>query len=204
MTQTMLATLHKRTPAHYRIMPWPNGKGSTTELLVFPKGSSLGDASATWRVSMAAVPESGPFSRLPAYQRIITVVKGAGFRLRGDMGTDTTVTPGNTFDFSGAEEIFCEVMKGACIDLNVIYKRTQVKAELQLCENPHYSIHTEEGLTLIMVCLEGSIALKAYGKRKTILKANESAYFHQKTGQDSLALDLLPSSRLALIWIMPL
>ena len=74
-------TFFKKTSAQYKSMPWvSNPKFTTTELYVFPIGSSLRDNSAIWRVSMADVPESGPFSPLPAYNRIITLVQGKGFR----------------------------------------------------------------------------------------------------------------------------
>ena len=57
-------------PADYRVTPWRNGTGKTAEIAVAPgEGSRF-----AWRLSIADVPESGPFSDYPGYERIIAVV----------------------------------------------------------------------------------------------------------------------------------
>jgi environmental stress-induced protein Ves len=45
----------------YRRMAWKNGKGTTTEIAVHPANAGLAGAPFEWRVSIADVPESGPF-----------------------------------------------------------------------------------------------------------------------------------------------
>ncbi|MCX5750832.1 MAG: HutD family protein, partial [Candidatus Saganbacteria bacterium] len=126
------ATLQRKTAALYKIMPWANGKGNTTELYVFPKEGKLTDRSAVWRVSMASVTENGPFSVLPDYERIITVAQGAGFHIKGNMGTDVVVAPGVKYAFSGKETIECELIGGRCVGLNVFYRKEVSRAELKL------------------------------------------------------------------------
>jgi uncharacterized protein len=68
------------TPADYRTQPWKNGRGTTIELLHLtdPAGNTL------LRLSRASVVEDGPFSLFPGIERTLTVLTGAGFRLRGD------------------------------------------------------------------------------------------------------------------------
>jgi environmental stress-induced protein Ves len=66
-------------PDRYRVMPWKNGGGSTTEIAIFPEGSSLDDFD--WRISMATVAEAGPFSAFPGIDRTLSIIQGAGMRL---------------------------------------------------------------------------------------------------------------------------
>ncbi|MBA8877481.1 HutD/Ves family protein [Phyllobacterium myrsinacearum] len=60
--------------AEHRQMPWKNGKGVTTEIAVFPEGASVDGFD--WRISMAKVPESGPFSAFPDIDRVLAVLEG--------------------------------------------------------------------------------------------------------------------------------
>ncbi|MFJ7352672.1 HutD family protein [Phyllobacterium sp. NPDC097923] len=62
-----------RSTGHRR-MPWKNGKGVTTEIAVFPEGASVD--SFDWRISMANVPDSGPFSAFPGIDRVLAVLEG--------------------------------------------------------------------------------------------------------------------------------
>src|SRR6188508_1501701 len=73
-------------PGDYRVMPWKNGGGSTTELAIFPADSGLSGSPFVWRVSIADVAADGPFSRFPGYDRHIMVVEGGGMVL--DAGAD--------------------------------------------------------------------------------------------------------------------
>ena len=65
----------------YRIMPWKNGGGSTTEIAICPEGSGIPGGQFRWRVSIADVVADGPFSRFSGYDRHIMVVEGAGMTL---------------------------------------------------------------------------------------------------------------------------
>ena len=65
--------------ADYRVMPWKNGGGTTTEITVSPDGSGLDDFD--WRVSMARVASSGPFSGFAGVDRTLAVLEGEGIVL---------------------------------------------------------------------------------------------------------------------------
>ena len=70
----------KLGPDDYRTMPWKNGAGSTTELVIEPPGATLAGG-FHWRVSMATVAESGPFSSFPGYDRTLLLLEGQGLEL---------------------------------------------------------------------------------------------------------------------------
>ena len=49
--------------------PWKNGGGCTTEIAIAPPGASL-DA-FEWRISLATIAASGPFSAFPGVDRTL-------------------------------------------------------------------------------------------------------------------------------------
>ena len=56
----------------YRVMPWKNGGGTTTEVAVSPEGAGLDHFD--WRISMARVEQDGPFSTFPGIDRTLQQV----------------------------------------------------------------------------------------------------------------------------------
>jgi len=60
--------------AELAIVPWRNGGGVTREVLAARSGSDPHDFD--WRISIADVNASGPFSPFPGVDRIIILVEG--------------------------------------------------------------------------------------------------------------------------------
>jgi hypothetical protein len=67
--------------ADYPRMPWKNGGGSTEEIT---RDAGEGLEGFGWRLSIADIGESGGFSTFEGYQRVITVLQGAGMVLQVD------------------------------------------------------------------------------------------------------------------------
>ena len=88
--------------ADCRVMPWKNGRGSTTELAVEPEGAPLDGFD--WRVSIAELRGSGPFSTFPGYDRIIVQLDGPSMTLTH--GSDPPVALGHLVPhaFSGDDD----------------------------------------------------------------------------------------------------
>lgn len=103
-----------RTPAEYRVMPWANGRGQTTELL-----REDGPAGLTLRLSIAVVAEDGPFSILPGVNRNLTVISGPGFYLRGE-GVTLHAAPLAPVAFAGDVAIAATGVSGPSEDFNVM------------------------------------------------------------------------------------
>ncbi|WP_395022540.1 HutD family protein [Dongia sp.] len=107
-------------PADYKTMPWKNGGGTTTELMAEPAGAADYD----WRISIADVAQSGPFSDFAGYQRNIMLVEGAGFTLEFDdqpaQRLSRTFQP---FCFDGAWRTHCTLIDGPVKDFNLIARQ---------------------------------------------------------------------------------
>jgi uncharacterized protein len=103
--------------ASFRAVPWKNGGGVTHEAMRAPAN---GDP-FRWRVSVARVDVSGPFSDFSGYQRKMVLLKGGGVELRFANGAVRALRAvGDMAEFDGAIAAECELIEGACVDLNLI------------------------------------------------------------------------------------
>ena len=107
-------------------MPWANGGGTTREIArsvsVGATGAPAGDGPGfDWRLSFADVEQSGPFSRLPGCDRVITLVSGDALHLRVD-GRPHVLRRSATFAFRGEDDVWC-APEGPTVDFNVMTRR---------------------------------------------------------------------------------
>lgn len=105
----------------FRKMPWANGGGVTTELVVH-KDESTGRT--LWRLSMAGVDTDGPFSHFAGYDRILVLMTGQGLRLSHGNGTEHCLS--NVYDmacFPGDLATHATLIGGPVSDFNVIVDR---------------------------------------------------------------------------------
>ncbi|WP_215902265.1 HutD/Ves family protein [Acinetobacter seifertii] len=110
----------------YTKMLWKNGAGFTLEI-----ARSQGEADFDWRISMADVTTSGPFSLFPNKQRIISVLNGQGMVLHVDDLPAKTLNQGDIFAFHGESQVQSELVDGAIRDLNLIYDPAKFYARFQ-------------------------------------------------------------------------
>jgi uncharacterized protein len=101
--------------------PWKNGGGITHEALREPAGAD----EFRWRVSVANIDVSGPFSEFAAYNRKMVLLEGGGLELRGADGTKKTLRQiGDLAEFDGAVATHCELLNGPCVDLNLMVAKS--------------------------------------------------------------------------------
>ncbi|MCG8285230.1 HutD family protein [Acinetobacter seifertii] len=110
----------------YTKMLWKNGAGFTLEI-----ARSQGGADFEWRISMADVTTSGPFSLFPNKQRIISVLDGQGMVLHVDDLPAKTLNQDDIFAFHGESQVQSELVDGAIRDLNLIYDPAKFHARFQ-------------------------------------------------------------------------
>lgn len=108
---------------------WKNGGGETVEIAVSPEGAGL-DA-FDWRVSMARVAASGPFSIFPGVDRTLCVLTPGEIRLeqagRGAVSLDARSAP---YSFPADVSVIGHVTGDGITDLNVMTRRAKARHQV--------------------------------------------------------------------------
>ena len=129
-----------------RPRPWRNGGGSSREIVCWPPGAGLDDFD--WRVSIASVAASGPFSCFAGVDRTIVLLAGDGLRLQApglDHRLDTLHAP---FAFSGDAALHCTLLGGESTDLNAMSRRARGRAGLRIVSRAMTLARAEHGLLM--------------------------------------------------------
>lgn len=106
----------------YISMPWKNGGGVTTEIIVHPANASMADFD--WRISMADVAQDGPFSIFPGIDRTLCILEGNGMSLSIDGREPVALTmESDPLPFAADVPVYAVLTDGPIIDLNVMSRR---------------------------------------------------------------------------------
>lgn len=117
-------------PATAIAMPWKNGRGTTLQLAISPKGAGLEDFA--WRISSAQVVMDGAFSSFPGVDRSLAVLAGNGLRLQREDGRIETLHSGGAVAvFAGEEAIDAQLLDGPITDLNLMTRRSTWTHQVQ-------------------------------------------------------------------------
>jgi hypothetical protein len=144
-------------PAAYRVMPWRNGTGKTAEVAIAP---GAGDR-YVWRISIADVPESGPFSDYAGYERIISVVEGAGmeFHVAGHKPARLT-RDSKPYAFPGSVATRCTLLDGPIRDFNLMYDPVLVRGRVRLVRRTRQPFSTKlKGETVLIFARDGELRI---------------------------------------------
>ncbi len=108
-------------PRDYKVMPWKNGGGTTTEIMVWPEGASVARG-FDWRVSTANVAGDGPFSLFGGYRRKLMILSGEGLALQSPAFGEVKLRRADkAFEFDGGAELSSRLLGGPVCDFNVMY-----------------------------------------------------------------------------------
>src|SRR5262249_32442961 len=106
--------------ADYVTVPWKNGGGITREIFREPGGRGAFD----WRLSLATIAASGPFSEFAGYDRTLVFVNGDGVQIAFAGHGDTRLTQaGQLVNFAGEWATSCTLIGGPSTDLNLMVNR---------------------------------------------------------------------------------
>jgi uncharacterized protein len=105
----------------FTAVPWKNGGGITHEAMRVPAG---GDP-FLWRLSVAHIDASGPFSDFAGYSRSMVLLRGAGLTLKFGNGEQRDLRrTGDSVEFDGAMPTHCDLLQGPCVDLNFMVSKS--------------------------------------------------------------------------------
>jgi environmental stress-induced protein Ves len=151
-------------------MPWRNGQGSTTEIVVCPAGSTLDEF--LWRLSIADVAASGPFSLFPGYDRILVQIEGSPMTLSQEGIGERRLALLGPYSFGGEVPTYCR-LDTPSRDFNVMVRRGHASAELFV----HRLAKTEkiESLagaeTVAIHVLDGAVSVRVRNEHCAALRA---------------------------------
>jgi environmental stress-induced protein Ves len=103
-------------------VPWKNGGGSTTEIIIEPPDAQFHDFD--WRISLATITQDGAFSLFPGVDRTLALVEGPGMVLDVDDGSRFALGDEDTIiEFPGEAAMRATLSGGPNIDFNVMTRR---------------------------------------------------------------------------------
>lgn len=136
--------------------PWKNGGGSTTELAVFPAGAGFDDFD--WRISLANLTRSGPFSLFPGVDRSLALVDGEGLSLtiagRPDVHLGAGAPP---LAFAGEVAVHAS-LSAPSVDFNVMTRRGRCRHQLRALAAPP-SLSRRGDATLVFLAAGAALTL---------------------------------------------
>ncbi|NVD99090.1 HutD family protein [Massilia sp. BJB1822] len=147
--------------------PWKNGGGSTTEIAVAPAGASFDEFD--WRISLATIAASGPFSVFPGIDRTLTLVEGAGVVL--DVGNERRVALSErepVVAFPG-ETAVSATIEGITTDFNVMTRRARCSHQLERRVVRDFSTLERRSELTVLFLAEGESLTVASGSERVAM-----------------------------------
>jgi uncharacterized protein len=142
--------------AALKAAPWKNGGGVTREIAAYPVGASLD--TFVWRVSVADVERSGPFSQFPGIDRKLVLLAGSGMHLAQARGaTHALMEPLAVAAFDGEAAVDAQLVDGATRDFNLMVRRDRSDATLEIWPGAHARRCTLAADAALVFCARGSI-----------------------------------------------
>jgi environmental stress-induced protein Ves len=141
--------------------PWKNGGGTTLEAIRVPP---IGDT-FRWRVSVANIEASGRFSDFAGYRRNMVLLKGSGLALKiGHAETQVLRQVGEMAQFDGAASVYCELLAGPCVDLNLMVANSTRSAAQVVPLDTSEAAHIVRGMraeSTLIVSIEESLMIES-------------------------------------------
>lgn len=159
-------------------MPWKNGQGFTEQIDI----ESINSNHFLWRLSSAKVSGESFFSIFHNCNRILTILKGDGLYLNGQI-----LKQGDFYKFSGEDQICCQTIKDDVIDLGLIYDKRKFFANHRCEELGAGQKRKQEfsGLVMYIFCQSGSFQVSEISVRcSDTLKINGPIRFEVEAYED--------------------
>jgi environmental stress-induced protein Ves len=159
--------------------PWKNGGGITHEAIREPEG---GDP-FRWRVSVAHIDASGPFSEFAGYNRKMVLLRGAGIDLHFGDGTHKALRAvGEIVEFDGALAAHCDLLSGPCVDLNLMVSKPDGAAVRVERFMESVSLHASRNEVVLVFPIDHRVTLTIDTGRTETLEPWDLAVLSQCSG----------------------
>ncbi len=122
-------------PNTYKTLPWRNGQGVTREIFL-AQGQQAVDFD--WRLSIASIKKPGPFSSFPQHIRTLIPLNKEGIILQHGNSPSFHLPHLCPYEFDGAldTQSLGSKRNRACLDFNLMVRRSWGKASLSVLSGP--------------------------------------------------------------------
>jgi uncharacterized protein len=177
-------------------MRWRNGAGETAQIAQSPDDASLDDFD--WRISMAEIGASGPFSVFPAIDRTLLILSGEGIDLAiGGSPVLRLRKESDPCGFPGDAATTASLVGGPVRDFNVMTRRGRFaqRVERIVVQRP-LRLDRPDNIRAIHVS-DGGIEFPCAGEIR-ILDTGDTLLYDRSTA-DALEIGPLPTARIIVI-----
>lgn len=178
--RAVYASLRLVRGADLRASPWKNGGGTTREIAVYPPDAGFDDF--VWRMSVADVERSGPFSRFVGVDRTLVLLSGAGMHLvdgRG-MAHAMLAEPFACARFPGELALAAELVEGPTRDLNVMLRRGGACSTSELWHGA--GAHVLDADAAVIFCARGTLEVTIAGAPPMRLDEMDTLHIESPSG----------------------
>lgn len=145
-----------------RAASWKNGGGSTMEIAISPPDAGLTEFD--WRISLATITASGPFSSFPGIDRSLMLVDGDSVQLTLDGTRKVVLSAAQPMLWFPGEAAVEAQVKGPTTDFNVMTRRDRCRHQLEKITAPGHLLRRSE-TTLLFVVGEGAVLARGGGQQ---------------------------------------
>ncbi|WP_338767191.1 HutD family protein [Massilia sp. METH4] len=150
--------------------PWKNGGGCTTEILASPPGATLDDFD--FRISLATIAQSGPFSIFPGVDRTLSLVDGGSVVL--DVGNERKVALSDrepVVAFPGEVPVSVTVDGSPTVDFNVMTRRDRCSHQVERRVFRDYSeLERRSALTILFLADGDTLTVHSERERMSMVR----------------------------------
>lgn len=145
---------------NFKVIPWKNGKGETTELAINDGGTL---ENFDWRISIAKVVEDGVFSDFTGYLRNLVLIDGENIDLIHQSPKENAIQKVDKLNslldvatFDGACKTTGKLNSGSITDFNLITRMDKYKSKVETYLGKK-SIQLKASDLCFLYCLKGEI-----------------------------------------------
>jgi hypothetical protein len=175
----MKPSIRHLRPSDYRVMPWKNGLGTTTEIVVHPSGTGLDDFA--WRLSIADLAASGPFSTFPGIERIILQTEGEPMELVHEGRGRRRLALFLPYRFDGEWPTHSELGGKSARDFNIMARRALFR--------PSAVVHSLARGSTVRLCLAAETQIIHGLRGRVAIRAGGSDTATELLGAETLIVD---------------
>jgi environmental stress-induced protein Ves len=185
--------------ANYKVMPWKNGLGSTTEIAVSPGAQGLDGFD--WRISMARVAADGPFSPFPGIDRTLLVLEGDGIILSVASHPLVRLDRDAIHAFPGDQSTYATLVGGPIVDLNIMTRRERFRHAVRRVDLAGAKTWDAPTVLTVVFVERGAITLQA-GAVSEVLEERDAILLDAQS--PTLRMEAAAPARLVAIEFQPL